>query len=158
QRHRGRRDPDPSLPQGYVYGPVGAAHRELPGTVERINDPDSSRRQPEAIVDLLFRQHRVIWSLLGQTLEDEIVGPLVGEAPQLPGAVGRPVEVGPNRKDQLSGFVRELTGERGIRVEREPLVDQPANRLARPSERCSRGIQTAYRPDRHSRTGETPAN
>ena len=67
----------PALPQRDVHGPVVAPGGELPGPVERVDDPHPVGIDPRQVVDGLFGQHRVGGPLARQAVEDQRVGPLV---------------------------------------------------------------------------------
>ena len=48
------------FPQGHVDSPVGAARlAELPGPVERVDDPDPARAQTRRVVGALLGEHDV---------------------------------------------------------------------------------------------------
>ncbi len=68
----------PGLPQRHVHRPVGAAlFGELPGAVERVDDPHPPRGEPHRIVDALFGEHGIVGPFGRQRRHQEVVGPLV---------------------------------------------------------------------------------
>ncbi len=60
-----------------MHGPVVAPGGELPGSVERVDDPHPVGVHPRQVVDGLFRKHRVGGALARQAVEDQRVRPLV---------------------------------------------------------------------------------
>jgi hypothetical protein len=57
-----------------VDGPVGAAgFAELPGAVERVDDPDPARGQPRRVVGALFGQQHVPGTARGERRTQELV-------------------------------------------------------------------------------------
>jgi hypothetical protein len=58
-----------------VNGPVFAGRFPiLAGAVEWIDDPDAAALEADRVVDALLREHGVIWSKLGETAKEELVG------------------------------------------------------------------------------------
>jgi hypothetical protein len=57
-----------------VDGPVGAARlTELPGAVQRIDDPDPARTEPRGVVGTLLGEHHVTRPPGGQRGGEELV-------------------------------------------------------------------------------------
>ena len=72
------RDELPRLPQRDMDRPVVASQfGELPGAVERVDDPHPLGGQPDGAVGTLFGQHRVTRALGGKRFHQEVVGALV---------------------------------------------------------------------------------
>jgi hypothetical protein len=57
-----------------VDGPVGAARlAELPGAVQRVDDPHPARGQPRGVVGALLGEHHVTGAAGGQFGGEEVV-------------------------------------------------------------------------------------
>ena len=58
-----------------MNGPVFAGRFPvLSGAVEWVDDPDAATLEANRVVDALLREHGVIWSELGETANQELVG------------------------------------------------------------------------------------
>ena len=99
----------PDLPQRDVHGPVVAAQfGELPGAVERVDDPHPLGGEPDGVVGALLGQHRVAGPLGSQRLHQEVVGSLVPRGlPLGPAGVG---ELGTYLEQQLARVGRQAGG------------------------------------------------
>lgn len=86
-----------------MHRPVRAVEfGELPGAVERVDDPHPLRRQSHRVVDTLFGEHGVAGTLGGQRRHQEVVGALVPRGfPVLRGSVG---EFGADVEQQPAGL------------------------------------------------------
>ena len=94
--------------EGDVHGPVVAVLlAELPGAVERVDDPDPARAEADRVVGRLLREDRVVGTGRVQRIEDEDVGLGVALGAQGRGVVARRAEL----EEQLTGVVRDLGGE-----------------------------------------------
>ncbi len=62
------------FPQGYVDGPVGAPwFAELPGAVERVDDPYPVRGEPRGIIGALLGQDHVAGAAVSERGDQELV-------------------------------------------------------------------------------------
>ena len=102
-----------ALPERDVHGPVRSArHGELPGAVDRVDDPDAIGLNAGDVVDRLLGQHRVVGPGPTQAVEDQRVGPPVAGIAE----VVRVVEADllAHRQQQFTGFFGHLGGQRRI--------------------------------------------
>ena len=85
---------------------------ELPGSVQRVDDPHPVGVHPRQVVDGLLGQHRIGGTIARQAIEDQRVGPLVAFVAEV---VGVPEAV-PWRdlEQQFTGVAGQLGGQRGI--------------------------------------------
>ena len=76
------------LPQRDVHRPVVAGRLgELPGAVQRVDDPDPGGGEPVGVVDAglaLLRQHRVVGPVPAQQRHQQVVGGAVAGVLELP--------------------------------------------------------------------------
>ncbi len=78
------------LPQRDVHRPVGAARlAELPGPVQRVNDPHPAGGEPGGVVDCLLGQDRVLAAVTGQRSRQQRLRTGVAGVPQR-GGIGEP--------------------------------------------------------------------
>ena len=74
QRDGSRRQPLAAFPQRDVDGPIIAAgFGELARTVQRVDDPDTLRRQPDRVVDAFLGEHRIGGTFRFQRFHQEVV-------------------------------------------------------------------------------------
>ncbi len=99
------------FPQGHVDGPVGTARlTELPGAVQRVEDPDPARAQARGVVGAFFGEHHVTGAPVRQLPGEELV--------RLP--VARPAQhvripaVSPQLDQAPARPLGQVTGERVI--------------------------------------------
>jgi hypothetical protein len=90
-----------ALPEGDVHGPVGTVELgELPGAVERVDDPDAGGDQPDRVVGALLGEDGVVGAERGELVDEEAV------RLHVPGrlAGGGIIELAPaDAQQQLSG-------------------------------------------------------
>jgi hypothetical protein len=91
-----------------MHRPVGpAVLAELPGTVQRIDDPYPLRGQPRLVVDALFGQHGITGATDSQFGGQELVRQPVARLPQrIPVTAATP-----QVEQQLPGRHREIPRE-----------------------------------------------
>ena len=93
-----------AVDERHVDGPVGAARlAELPGAVERVDDPDPVGAQSRPVLDALLGQDLVVRPQLAERLDDEPVGRPVALVPQRPPVVRRRACLRPQVEQQLAG-------------------------------------------------------
>ena len=92
-----------------MHGPVVAAEfGELPGAVERIDDPYPLGGQPCRVVDTFFGQDHVIGPRYTQFRHQKIMGPIVTGGFSLLG--GRPGQLFAHRQEQRTGAGGQVGG------------------------------------------------
>jgi hypothetical protein len=97
-----------SLPEGDVDGPVGAARlAELPGPVQRVDDPDPVRGQPRRVVGALLGQDDVAGTAGGERRGQELVRPPVAGLAQQVRLAAR----GPQLEQQLPRLGGQVPGQ-----------------------------------------------
>lgn len=101
------------LPQRDMHRPVVAAlDPELAGPVERVDDPDPLCAEAGLVVDSLLGEHRVRGPFGRQPLQQQRVSTFVAGRPETLRVVEP--KLGTHLQEQLSGFVGEFCGKRGI--------------------------------------------
>ncbi len=90
--------------QGYVHGPVHPRRlAELSGAVEGVDDPDPVGAEAGLVVLGLLGQDGVTGERLGQSGEDQVVGPPVALVLEGAGINALVAQSGPEGDEQLPG-------------------------------------------------------
>lgn len=79
------------MPQGDVYREVSAGLSILPGSVQRIDDPDAVGRQAHIVIDTLFAQESIVWPVLSERRRQQLVRrsiALLAKGVRAPGIAG----------------------------------------------------------------------
>jgi hypothetical protein len=86
-----------------MHGPVSATRlTELPGTVQRVDDPDPSRPQALRTVLGLLRQHRIIRAMPGELAGDPHLGTVVALTAKNVGVAAVPAQPLPKLEEELA--------------------------------------------------------
>ena len=106
------------FPQRHMHRPVGAAELgELPGAVERVDDPHPLGFEPSPVVGALLGEHRVGRPGIRQRLHQEFMRPLVaGRLSLCCGGVGQFLAHG---EQQVTGLGRQPGGQLVVAHPRE---------------------------------------
>ncbi len=89
QAHRGGGEPV-AAPQRDVHRPVDAARfAELPGAVERIDDPDALGVEPTRVLLAFLREHGVIGAMDGELVGEVLLRDRVARRPSRPTSTHR---------------------------------------------------------------------
>ena len=136
------------LPQRDMHRPVVASEfGELPGAVERVDDPHPLGGQSDRIVGAFLGEHRVTGPLGGQRRHQEVVRPLVPRRLSLARLASASSVA--DTEQQLAGLVASRCGERHGRCRRSARFPaarspvRPARPACAPASAADRGSSAA---------------
>jgi hypothetical protein len=91
-----------------VYGPVRSAWlTEFPGSVERVDDPNTVLVQPSQVVFSLFGKNSIIWKLIPESADNEAMSFQVAGIFDGPTVCTLGEQPFPEVHEQLSGLGRD---------------------------------------------------
>ena len=98
-----------------MHRPVDAARfAELPGAVERIDDPDAFGVEPTRVLPAFLREHGVVGTVDGELVGEELLGDGIAGVLHVPrrGAGGEHLLA--QSEQQMPGLGRQTRGQLGV--------------------------------------------